>query len=1053
MKKRGLREMTSFAGHQAIARFSARALSTISFALLVPVAADAADVTISNSRTTPIESATADGSSAGNVQINDGGSVTVSTGPAVTLNSDNTFINLGTVEVTSSNGAVGVRIEGGHTGSFSSSGIVDAVVLDDDDVAIGTGNIAVWVTGSSSFIGNISFEEGSSAAAGGTNAVMLAIETGVTGDIYVDGYLSTLGTNATTINVLASVDGNITLGAEGTLYASGEGTRVLFIDAPLSGALNIGGAVTISGLQSNVDYDPDDDGVYNYPMAEFGIGIAASLGNGFETTTDAVLSATYTYTGVLISPAIATTPADITLGIIDPGTIIYGFWNQGNISATAGIEGSNITALRIEGFDNGSIYTTYIESGMLNAGSINANAYRDATATAISFGTYASTPALVSDGTISAYSSGAETASAYAVLIESGASLPSINNTSSLSATAYADDAYAYGIVDLSGTLLNVTNSGTMLVSATSTADVDNPGDDDVDGDVGDGARVVIVLDLSYASGATTIANSGSITGTTLLSDQNDTLTLSDDGDATETTWSAWNGLIEFAGGDDTFTLSGAGVFTGSITKTSGTLAIDVQDATLGLGREDYITATTVDFGAGSQLTLEITPANSATARLTATDRITFADGAQVRATMVEFGSVNLTSILARAPLIDASAVSSLVVQDISFLYSGETTLVDGAVEDELILSLHLKSAAELNFTGNNAAFYDSVMDILGVADNALAEPFLALSTEEEFMSAYEALMPRTSQPMLRGAIALSDSIERAHEGRTAALLSGDSSLDGFNAWWSGTTQKILVGSTEAGPGINGDLVAVTYGAEGMLTPFGAIGASFTYGSSTMLEDGTDDRLRFDSTHAGAYAAFAAGPFFANGAIGIGKLSNRSDRRFETDDYSLRIEHEWDATTTDASLQGGLNVQLAKIIFRPWAGMSWLNVSEDAHAENRGNTGFDLAYDETDIDVRRAKAGLSILFAGGNARAHVLPELRASYSRLLSDNPTTLTGSFVDGAVPFVLSTIPLAEEELSAGFGLDIVAESVVFGFNYDATLGDGDLTHGGELHVSLQF
>lgn len=1039
--------MISFAGR-------ARSFLTITLSLTSPLVATAADITISTSRTTPIETSNADSGNAANVQISSSGSVKTSTGPSVTLNSNNSFINLGTVEVTSDTNAVAVRVDGGITGSFSNQGTIDAIVLDADDVASGSGNIAVWVTGSGDFVGDLSFEDGSSAAAGGTNAIALSIETEIAGDIYVNGALSAVGTNVTAVNIRSAIDGNITIDESGATYASGEGARGAFFDAPLSGTLSVTGTMTTTGIQANVDYDPDDDGVYTYTMAEFGIGIGASLGAGLQTADDGNISNGYTYTGILISPSIATTPSNITLGMVDATDAPYGFVNAGSISTTLGIANSAITAIRVEGYTTGGIFETFIEGGISNSGSIAATKTNDGMATAISFGAYASTPAIISSGTISASTYGPETATAYALLIESGASVPVFENSGTLTATANGDDAYAYGVVDLSGTLLTVTNSGTMKATATTTADVDDPGDDDVDGDIGDGASVVIVLDLSHAQGATTITNTGTITGNTLLSDQNDTVVLADDGDGADTTWSAWNGSIDFAGGDDTFTLSGAGVFTGSIIKTTGTLAIDVQDATLALGREDYIAATTIDFGAESRLTLEITPSNSSTPRLTAGDRITFADGAQITATMVEFGGVDLTSVLARAPLIDVSAMSSLVVQDIPYLYVGETTLVDGAVEDELLLTMHLKSSADLGFTGNNAAFYDAVIDILSVTDNSLAEPLLALSEEGEFMSAYRDLMPATSAPVLRGAIAVTDTIERAHGDRTAALLTGDTLLTGFNGWWSGSAQQISVDNTNESAGIDGDLTSVSFGAEGMLTPYGVIGGSVSFGSSSMFEDGSStDRTRIDSSHAAVYAALSAGPVFASGSIGIGQLANRSKRTFTTDAYALNIEDEWDANTTDASVQGGLNVQLAKIIFRPWAGVSWLNVKEDAHSEDSGLTGFDLAYDETDIDVKRAKAGLSILFAGGDKHGRFLPELRASYSRLLSDSPTTMSASFVDGTTPFTLSTIPLAEEELSAGFGLSIVTEGVVFGINYDATLGDGELTHGGKLNVGMQF
>src|ERR1043165_6975248 len=99
-----------------------RALIAASLIALIAGAAEAGNVTISNGRTTPVESATADDTSAGDITISSGGSVTVSSGPAVTLNSSNAVNNQGTIKVTSDTNAVAVLLEAGNTGSFTSSG-------------------------------------------------------------------------------------------------------------------------------------------------------------------------------------------------------------------------------------------------------------------------------------------------------------------------------------------------------------------------------------------------------------------------------------------------------------------------------------------------------------------------------------------------------------------------------------------------------------------------------------------------------------------------------------------------------------------------------------------------------------------------------------------------------------------------------------------------------------------------------------------------------------------------------------------------------------------
>ncbi|MDZ4868899.1 MAG: autotransporter outer membrane beta-barrel domain-containing protein, partial [Alphaproteobacteria bacterium] len=181
--------------------------------------------------------------------------------------------------------------------------------------------------------------------------------------------------------------------------------------------------------------------------------------------------------------------------------------------------------------------------------------------------------------------------------------------------------------------------------------------------------------------------------------------------------------------------------------------------------------------------------------------------------------------------------------------------------------------------------------------------------------------------------------------------------------------------------------------------------------------------------------------------------SNRSDRNFKTAAYDYDTEDEWDATVTTASAEAGLNVAYGGFSLRPSASMSWLSLSEDAHAEDSGLVGFDLAYDALDVDVTRAKAGLALAFTKGDPHGSFTQELRLGWSELIDTTDSQVSGLFVDGSVPFLLDTTPLARTELSAGFGLSVLTEGAMAGISYDATMGDGELSHGAKLQISVNF
>ena len=1018
--------------------------------------ASAADVSVSAARTTPVATSTADGTNAGNVTVTSTGSVTTATGPSVTLDSDNTILNQGKIAVTSDTGAVAVLLNAGHTGSFTSDGTVSALIVDSDDITTGSGNIAIWISGSGTFIGNINLEDDSTTSAGGTNSIGLAIDAAILGDITIAGGVEAHGTGATAFSSTASIDGDLLVTADGSVAASGEGARAFFVGAPVTGGIINRGAIGVIGAQSNVDYDDgDDDTEVIYPMAEFAVGIAGSSGSGFLNGSAGSIMATYTDTGVIISPSLAAVPADIVLGVVDATDNPYGFVNIGSIGVSGAFEGQTIRGVWIEGYDDGStISTVTLDGGFYNSGSIAVATTADATAYGVVIGDYTNVPTLLNAGTMTSTVTSSETATAYGLVIGAEANLPVLNNSGTLSATATADDAYAYGIVDNSGTLLSLTNSGTLYALATSTADIDDPGDDDVDGDIGDGAAEAVVLDLRHANGATTIANSGSIYGATQLSSQNDTVNLIDDGDDDEDTTSAWTGSIGFGGGDDTFTISGAGIFTGGIAQDSGTLAIIVEDGTFSLGRGDTVDATTIDFSSAAALTIELDGDNNAIPRIDATERITFEEGARIEATLTEFVGEDFTAILARAPLIESTVSGSdLVVENLPYLYTASTALNDGA-QDEIVLSFHLKTATDLAFTARQTAFYGSVLDVLAVTDNALAEPLLALDERAEFLAAYDALMPNTAQPVLRGVMALTDALDGAIKERFEILLGKDKNMDGVHGWWSGTARGILVDPDDNGQGIDGDLTAVTFGIEGLLKPYASIGAAVSLGTSTMFEDGsTTDRVRLNSGHGALYASFAAGPVYLSASAGGGYSSNRSDRQFTTDDFTLDIEDQWDSTFVDASAEAGLNVLFGKFAIRPSAGVTWLNLSEDAHAEDSGGVGFDLSYDALEVDVTRAKAGLVFSYTKSDNHNSLTPQFNVSWSERLNDQATELEGRFVGADVPFTLATTPLAQQVFAAGLGVTVITDGTVAGLAYDASLADGEFSHGARLNISMPF
>lgn len=485
-----------------------------------------ATTTVSNARTTPIATATANTGAPDNVDVAAGGSITLNspspaTSPAVTLNSNNTVSNEGTISFKDVDNAVGILAVGGNTGAVTNSGTIsitestaasdtnnDGVV--EEPFAKGTGRSGILVQGASPFTGNIvnaalgsitvtgnnSFGiNAQSAIAGnltnqgtititGDNTVGLSETGGVTapssgaGNVLVSGSITAVGKNAEGVVLSGDVAGRFSVYS--TISATGYGSTVRnttnSVQATIQGTTsevsqggpaiaitgNVGGGVYIgaqpANTASNSTADVDGDGVADVSETE---GIVISYGAA---------------PGLLVGAA----GKDVHLGALQFATTPanpYGLIIAGSVEG-AGIEdGVNATALQI-GVDPtlpAGAGTVHIDGGISVSGSVTGIAY-GANATGILINSGTTAPALSVAGTVSAlivnplpnattgivapYICGTARCNSTALMIGAGASVSSLSVTGTLSATADGDTVNAVAVRDLSGSLSNIDLTG-----------------------------------------------------------------------------------------------------------------------------------------------------------------------------------------------------------------------------------------------------------------------------------------------------------------------------------------------------------------------------------------------------------------------------------------------------------------------------------------------------------------------------------------------------------------------------------------------------------------
>lgn len=278
-----------------------RFFATASLAPLLLLAVEArAETVITDTRTTPIATATAnngapddilvDGSEEGEIEVTTAGAI-------ITVNSDNTVENTGTLTSEDVSDSTGILVQGGVTTTVTNDGsisLTDSFDEDDEDndtdddgdidgdFATGSGRFGIRITGAGTVTGDILNDYGGSIVVEGNDSFGISLETDLVGDLLNRGAVSVLGDNARGIDIQATVDGMVEV--SGSVIATGENAVGVAVDEEISGVLHVQGSVVTSGYRYTSR--PSDEDVLAALDADdllqggSGLSITASIAGG-----------------------------------------------------------------------------------------------------------------------------------------------------------------------------------------------------------------------------------------------------------------------------------------------------------------------------------------------------------------------------------------------------------------------------------------------------------------------------------------------------------------------------------------------------------------------------------------------------------------------------------------------------------------------------------------------------------------------------------------------------------------------------------------------------
>lgn len=1072
--------------------FVSTAIPVLTIALSTP---SLAQVEIIDALTESVLTSTAgDGGVASDVTIAEAGSVTVTTGTAVTLDSDNELVNDGTISTIDADDTTGVLITG-VTGNFTNNGTISltgAVPTDGitttGSIVTGTGRTGILISGASPFTGNVT--NASSITVSGQNSagIRLASTASMIGDINQGGSLSVFGENSVGMDIAGNVTGNLVV--NGTITAVGENSEGINISGDVSGTLTVTNVVTSTGfvdalgtaltLRSSLlgRTDLADNG--NLRQAGSALNISGNIDNGVhfaerrDAETDALLS-TGGVNMVGSAPAvlIAGNGTPIAIGIVaqitDPddenfdAELQYAFINEGTLVADGFLDDVDATAF--------SLSDARLNGGLNNSGTMRATVYRsgidpegdpfthDSHARVIIIGGGGIAERINNSGTILARGFEATDSVfadfdnvqapnmiyATAIDILADGSLESLSNIGRITALVTARNGEAVAIRDESGTFIELNNSGIIEALGINS---------DLTGDF-TATFNLIAIDVSANTAGFTLNQTvftdpdteeetePAITGDILLGSGDDTLNIAGgqvDGD------------ISFGDGADRLLVSGGAAVTGSLSDSDGQLEVMVTGgSSLTINSAADFNITSATFDSTSTYSPFIDPQSEEASIMIASGDVTFEDGATIDprlATVLVDPSTSFTIIQA-GNLITSANFGSIRGENSPFLYNTVLTR-DPINANTLILTLELRDTSELGLDIAQTAMFASTFEALLNYD-ALGSAFVGLTDQDSFTAAYNQLLPEFSAAAVQFVMA---NIDGATGAVGSHLNSARRSQEKPGGLWieqfAYFADKDITGVSEQYRGFG---FGITGGFDTAFGPFHNVGINIGF-ATTEVEDvlGVDEPLDVLTLQAGLYGGMEFGNLGIDLYAGGGYDDFESNRNVIIGSFSQSAQADWVGYHFNGSATAGYNINFGKFYMRPSASVSYLNMNENAFVE-QGSAAIIQSINPRQFDIGTAIGMLEFGRKFDRNRAWFSPSIRFGYRNAFINGGITTTGSFVNGTAPFVLLSDGVSPSGIIFGLSFASGSDYASFSFDYDTDIRSGYIRHSARIVLRLIF
>jgi len=1022
----------------------------------------AAQVSISTATTAPVRTSNANNGAASDINITSTGSITVNGGAAVTIDSNNAVSNAGTITQGSADNAIGIDVAAGtnslitNTGTITiaetfTSPIFEGTTVVNGLIAQANNRAGIWVRGAHT--GNILQSGGVSVE--GLNSAGVKLDGDLTGSLLTSGQTKVRGDNGVGIRT-QGVSGNIVIGGATTVV--GKGAVALDIRGDVGGYLRIANAVGQSST-----FTDDSGSTVSLSRGDLSIG------------TPAVSVAGNVAGGVVVAaaPTTSTTNADTDGdGVADNLETTGAITSYGNGPALLIGNASRNTTLGAVSGDG---------HGLVVAGSINGNSfYSSNNATALQIGGLGGNVTVTGGIKVT----GAVVATtvdqgATAILISAGSSVPVLDNSGTIRATISSPGRgfSSNGVLDLSGTLTTINNSGTIAtngtaqdiayavdLSANSTGVTINQ-----TAPAGTAAGVAttslsgITGNIKTGSGNDAInASGGTISGNVFLGAGNDSLALTNDaiyagkidfGTGTATVslanTSKMGGTATFNGSLATMTLSDTALFAGDIVGGSN-LTVNVNGGTLNAAGTSDVTVKTLNVGANGTIKVNLDTTNHTNKKFIV-DTANFTAGSKVSATINSL--VDAAGVYTVLSANQINGMPALVSDQtlLPFLFKGSLGL--STTGKDIQLTIARKTASEVGLRSAQAAAFDAILTA-APADAQVAQSLLGAADLATLQNQFNQLLPDHAG----GNFAL---LTQGSRLATRHITNNNSvfNISKLGGWlepikWDGG--KLNTGTS----GYKTSGFGISMGLEREVG-FGHVGLTFNYMSgSNKDKKNANHKIDANAYELGAFwRTSSSGPFyaFARGSVAFAKFD--STRAFiGVDSTSTAFERDtaakWDGRLYSGSAGASYQFDMGdRIGLKPMVIFDYYRLTEKGYTESgaaltSGADAIDLVVAPRTSTSYNATTSLTGIYRFGPRTKEGIPltiELEGGRRNNIGGSLGNTTAHFANGAnftiVPDKLDSAWVSEVRLLSG------------GLDYTWTLAGGAEQTQGKPNYNVRF